>query len=101
MNQNLQLPVKYRLLDFSNDQYLGEIHQRIRKELELPEWYGENLDALWDSLTGIMYYPADITIIYHPVSKKAEELRRCVEEIIDVFKEAEETYHEFTLRLDI
>ena len=98
MSQNPQLPLKYRVLDFSSYEYLGEIYQCIRKGLNWPDWFGENLDALWDFLQD---YPEDVKIIYHPVSKKAEELRRCVEEIIDVFKEAEETYHEFTLRLDI
>lgn len=45
-----------RILDFSDFQYLGEVHKIIQEKLELPEWYGENLDALWDALTGIMLY---------------------------------------------
>ena len=28
-----------------------ELHDRIQKELPLPEWYGRNLDALHDILT--------------------------------------------------
>ena len=51
-----------RELDFSKCRYLGEIHEVIREEFELPDWYGTNLDALWDSVTGIMYTPADITV---------------------------------------
>ena len=50
-----------RELDFSKCRYLGEIHEVIREKFELPGWYGTNLDALWDSVTGIMYTPADIT----------------------------------------
>ncbi len=38
-------------LDFSNIQHYDEIHQIIKKELDLPPYYGENWDALWDCLT--------------------------------------------------
>lgn len=43
--------VMHRILDFSKCEYLGEIHQVIQEKLELPQWYGGNLDALWDALT--------------------------------------------------
>jgi len=29
----------------------ADLHDRIRRALELPEYYGENLDALYDLLT--------------------------------------------------
>ena len=41
-------------LDFTECCYLGEVHEVIRRELELPEWFGANPDALWDALTGIV-----------------------------------------------
>ena len=56
---------KDRVLDFSNCKYLGEVHELIKKELELPEFYGCNLDALWDAITGLMYVPANIKIIFN------------------------------------
>lgn len=40
-------------IDFSNCKYIGSVHKEIKEKLELPEWYGENLDALWDALIGI------------------------------------------------
>jgi len=88
-------PVKLRMLDFSACKYYGEIYQAIKAGLELPEWCGENLDALWDSLTGIMYVPAEITI----KKCKRKNLLKTVEEIIDVFKRAEEAYHEITVKV--
>ena len=59
-------PTVYRHLDFSDCGTLGEVHEQIRKELELPRWYGQNPDALWDSLTGIMAIPEDVTTVYKP-----------------------------------
>lgn len=89
-----QLDVKVRNLDFSECRYLGEIYQAIKTELELPDWFGANLDALWDAVTGIMYTPAEIRI-----SRTAgrSELLPDVDEIIAVFQEAEEKYHEISV----
>ena len=42
------------VLDFREVQYYPEIHRIIKKALDLPEWYGENWDALWDCLTDII-----------------------------------------------
>ena len=38
-------------LDFSNVQQYGDVHQIIRKELDFPDYYGENWSAFWDCLT--------------------------------------------------
>ena len=91
-------PVKQRVLNFTQCKYLSEVHRVIQQELELPEWYGRNLDALWDSLTGIMYLPAEITIIYSSnYSDKA--LADEIDKMIDIFKEAAEEYPEITVHV--
>ena len=38
-------------LDLSGCQSLGEIHQRIKKAFDFPDFYGENWDAFEDMLT--------------------------------------------------
>ena len=89
-----KLDVIVRNIDFSECKYLGEMYAVLKRELELPAWYGENLDALWDGITGIMYTPAEIRI-NKTVGRK--ELRADVEEMIEVFREAEEKYGEITV----
>lgn len=89
-----QLDVKIRNLVFSECRYLGEIYEVIKNELELPEWFGANLDALWDAITGIMYTPAEVRIS-RMVGRS--ELLPDVDEIIAVFHEAEEKYHEISV----
>lgn len=76
-------------LDFSECSTWGEVYREIKKKLELPDWCGENLDALWDAVTGMMYTPAQIT-----VSKKVKNnsLEADVQQIISVLYEAEEKY---------
>lgn len=90
-----------RILDFSDCQYLGEVHQIIQEKLELPERYGDNLDALWDALTGIMYVPANIKIIYNPKKIASMELSDEVCKIVEVFKAAAQEYNEFELSVDM
>ena len=92
MSENLT--VKERFLDFSECSYIGEVYAVIKKELELPEWCGENLDALWDAVTGMMYTPANITI---KTATKKTALQQSVNDIVTVFHEAEEEYHEITV----
>lgn len=89
-----QSEVKKRILDFSECSYIGEIYLAIKSELELPDWFGNNLDALWDAITGIMYTPAEIVI---KRAAKRKELQSSIDDIISVFCEAEETYHEITV----
>ena len=35
-------------------------HKILKEKLELPDYYGENLDALWDCLTGGIELPVCI-----------------------------------------
>lgn len=81
-------------LDFSECRYLGEIYAHIKNVLELPQWCGENLDALWDAVTGMMYTPAEVTII---PKVRRKELQDEVNEIIAVFQEAEQEYNEISV----
>ena len=84
---------KYQL-DFSNCTTWGEIYAVIKNELELPQWCGENINAFWDALTGIMYVPAEITV-GRTVANKS--LIPIVEQLIAVMREAEAEYGEITV----
>lgn len=88
--------VKERNIDFSDCKYWSEMYDVIKTELELPDWFGNNLDALWDAVTGIMYLPAEITI-----SRKVgnTELQDEVDAIISVLQEAEQKYNQITVIL--
>ncbi len=87
-------------IDFSNCNNWVEAHELIKKELELPEFYGCNLDALWDAVTGLMYVPVNIKIIFKPETVAAEKLADEIEKIIQVFQEAEEEYNQIRLTVE-
>ena len=80
--------MKIIVIDFSKCKYPMDLHNEIREKLELPEWYGNNLDALWDMLTGFIETPIEITVIYKPENKAAENLKENVLKVIETFKEA-------------
>ena len=86
-----------RNLDFSQCSYWGELYELIKTELELPDWCGSNLDALWDAITGIMYVPAEIVITRRT---KRADLLPIVDDIIAVFREAEQKYHNITVEIE-
>lgn len=46
-----------------------------------------------------MHTPANITIIYKPVKESAQALSQEVDNIIDVFLEAEQEYGDITLNI--
>lgn len=50
-------------LDLSGCKYMSDIFTEMRTKMEWDDWYGENLDALWDILTGLPYKGDTITIL--------------------------------------
>lgn len=82
--------MKNIIIDFSKCKYPLDLHKEIREKLNLPEWYGNNLDALWDMLTGFIETPINITVVFKPETKASENLKENVLKIIETFKEAAE-----------
>jgi ribonuclease inhibitor len=72
-----------------------EFHKYIKEKLELPDYYGGNLDALWDCLTGWIDMP--LLIVWENFEKSKEYLGDEVHKIVQVFREAEEEVEGFTL----
>ena len=44
---------KYNV-DFSEAKHFIEIHEVLKRDLDFPDYYGGNLDALWDCLTDML-----------------------------------------------
>ncbi len=74
-------------IDFSKCKYFLEIHYLIRDKLGLPKWYGCNLDALWDSLTGGFFDYCEVHL--KGMDKLPKELQIEMDKIINIFKRAE------------
>ena len=53
---------KYKV-DFSEVKYYAEIHEVLKRDLEFPDYYGGNTDALWDCLIDMLGEPSQIEMI--------------------------------------
>ena len=93
--------MKIIVIDFSKCKYPMDLHNEIREKLDLPEWYGNNLDSLWDMLTGFIETPIEVTVIYKPENKMAENLKESVLKVIETFKEASEEDEEIKINIKL
>ncbi len=75
---------KSTILDLSGCQYIGELHDRIQKALHFPEYYGRNLDALWDCL----HCECDMEFVsIVGIETVAEDLKPTIQIILNMFEE--------------
>lgn len=72
-------------IDLSGVDTYGEFHTRIKNALELPEYYGENLDALYDVLTEL---GGKWSITFQHTREMEEALPKYVEKLQRLFADA-------------
>ena len=73
-------------VEFKNVHYYLEIHTALKNGLKLPEYYGKNLDALWDCLTD--FIGNDIEIILKNFQDVEKVDKEYADKILNVFKDA-------------
>ena len=72
-------------IDFSNVKHYSQIHPIIKSSLDLPDYYGQTLDALWDCLTDMVGRPIHIEMIGLDVIER--RFGEFAWELIEIFKE--------------
>ena len=92
-------------LDFSKCQYISEVYLEMREKMKWEDWYGPNLDALWDILTGLPYYGNEFTIVrpyaYNNIPhEQNKQFTDYIDKICAVFLRAERMYGEITVRIE-
>lgn len=81
-------------LDFTKCSQYNELYAEMRTKMEWQDFYGENLDALWDILTGLPYKGDSFTILrqrkyYDSENNYNGEFTEYVDKICGVFEDAE------------
>ena len=71
-------------IDFHHIHTWNKLYRVLKKNLGLPEYFGNNLDALWDSVTAYIDLPIKIQFI----NLSAFHLKK-FEKLITLFEDAE------------
>lgn len=72
-----------------------QLHDVLKKELQLPDSYGSNLDALWDCLTGWVQLP--LTIQWIDLEASRRHLGEYADQLLKLLREAEQELDGFHL----
>lgn len=72
-------------LDFSKCKSGDDLHEEIKTKFDFPEWYGKNLDALWDLLNEdfVIWNESDIITIIG-TEKMSTDAFRVFKEMNDI-----------------
>lgn len=83
---------KIVILDLTDCRFLGEIHLRIKKAFDFPDFYGENWDAFWDLLWSECDANKIVVIGEKTVSKELIPGVEMVNKILQELKEDRKKY---------
>src|SRR5699024_12850337 len=82
-------------IDFSEINNYSEFYSTLRKKIEFLKYFGDNLDALYDLLSGGVEMPSKIRFIHLDVDK----LRK-FSYLLEMMKIAEQDIKGFTFRMN-
>lgn len=74
-----------------------QLHDFLKIELQLPDDYGNNLDALWDCLTGWVQLP--LTIQWIDLEASRRHLGEYADQLLELLREAEQETDGFHLEV--
>ena len=74
-----------------------ELHRQLKEKLDLPDYYGKNLDALWDCLTSWVDLP--MTVEWRNYAESEKNLGGYASKVLKIFREAEEKLGNFRIEV--
>lgn len=90
--------MKKILLDFSEIKTLYELHDLFENVFSLPDYYGRNMDALWDCLH--CSFEEETTICVKNISALPDEMKEAKDTVIELFHDLEAENSEVSIVFD-
>ena len=87
------------ILDFTGCRYAGEIHLRLKSKLGLPEYYGENWNALWDCLRYLWLDGESTEVHILGFNSLPEELKAYCAPMMEIFRDVHNEAPNVTFKL--
>lgn len=72
------------ILDFTGCRYMLELHNIVKEKFDFPEWYGNNLDALWDCMRDYCGYNRCVYI--KGIKSLPKEFKGYMDKILKIFE---------------
>lgn len=77
--------MKYITLDFSGIKTQDQLYDLFETAFDLPDYFGRNMDALWDCL--LFWYDSETTILLKNVAALPENLSWLTEIMLTLFND--------------
>ena len=72
------------------------LHAHLKQQLSFPDYYGENLDALWDCIRCV---DVPCTVVWQDFAQSQTYLGQYADRILETLHDAEQEVTGFTLKV--
>ncbi|MCC2545501.1 barstar family protein [Hymenobacter sp. BT175] len=72
------------------------LHAHLKQHLSFPDYYGENLDALWDCIRCV---DVPLTVVWRDFAKSQSYLGQYAERVLETLQDAEQQVSGFILEV--
>lgn len=90
--------MKQIILDFAGAKSLLTLHEYLKTAFQFPEYYGHNMDALWDCLYCSFEFPT--IIVLKNLDKIPKTMNEAVERMLSVFDRLQKMDSKITVRVE-
>lgn len=90
--------MNYIILDFNGIKSLWTLHEYFKEVFNLPDYYGHNMDALWDCLDCSFEFPT--TIVLKSIEKIPSEMNEATEIMLELFEDLQRDNEKVTVQIE-
>lgn len=90
--------MNYIILDFNGIKSLWTLHEYFKEVFNLPDYYGHNMDALWDCLDCSFEFPT--TIVLKNIEKIPSEMNKATEIMLELFEDLQRDNEKVTVQIE-